>query len=121
MKIAVLSDIHANYRALETVIDHIERWEPDYVIVAGDIVNRGPRSLCCIQKIEEKRHNQGWQVIRGNHEDYVIERDHPDDPKIGHVLRNVQPVHFTYHQLNKDTTSLRALPNRISSGFTKLR
>ena len=120
MKIAVLTDIHANYRALESVINHIERWEPDYVIVAGDIVNRGPRSLCCIQKIEEKRDNDGWQVIRGNHEDYVIERDHPDDPKFGTLYDMYQPVHFTYNQLNKDTTALRALPNRISLDLQNL-
>ena len=104
MKIAVLTDIHANFRALETVIDHIKRWEPDRVIVAGDIVNRGPRSLCCIQTIEEKRHNDGWQVIRGNHEDYVIERDNPDDPKYGTLYEMYQPVHFAYNQLNKDTS-----------------
>jgi len=42
MKLAVLADIHGNYRALETVIDHIQTWHPDQVLVAGDIVNRGP-------------------------------------------------------------------------------
>jgi putative phosphoesterase len=120
MKIAVITDIHANYRALETVIDHIERWNPDHVIVAGDIVNRGPRSECCKQIIEEKRHNEGWKVIRGNHEDYVIERDDPDDPKSGVLFDMYQPVHFAYHQLNQDTSFLRALPNRISLEFINL-
>lgn len=120
MKIAVLTDIHANYRALETVIDHIERWNPDHVIVAGDIVNRGPRSECCMQKIEEKRLYDSWKVIRGNHEDYVIERDDPDDPKSGMFFEIYQPVHFTYHQINKDTSFLRSLPNRISMDFQNL-
>ena len=92
MKIAVLTDIHANYRALETVIDHVERWNPDLVFVAGDIVNRGPRSECCKHKVEEKRINDGWKVIRGNHEDYVIERDDPDDPKSGVLFDMYQPV-----------------------------
>ena len=117
MKIAVLTDIHANYRALETVIDHIEHWNPDHVIVAGDIVNRGPRSECCKQEIEEKRLYEGWKVIRGNHEDYVIERDSPDDPKSGILFDMYQPVHFAYHQLNQDTSFLRSLPNRISMEF----
>ena len=120
MKIAVLTDIHANYRALETVIDHIERWNPDHVIIAGDIVNRGPRSECCQQKIEEKRLNDGWKVIRGNHEDYVIERDDPDDPKSGVLFDMYQPVHFAYHQLNQDTSFLRSLPNRMSMEFQNL-
>ena len=114
MKIAVLADIHANYRALETVIDHVERWKPDHVFIAGDIVNRGPRSLCCLQWIEEKRINDDWHVIRGNHEDYVIERDHPDDPKSGSLYEIFQPVHFTYQQLNEDVSLLRALPKQFS-------
>lgn len=43
MKIATLADIHGNYQALITVIDHVERWKPDLVFVLGDIINRGPR------------------------------------------------------------------------------
>lgn len=114
MKIAVLADIHANYRALETVIEHVEKWIPDFVYVAGDIVNRGPRSLCCLQLIEEKRQKFGWQVIRGNHEEYVIERDQPDDPKSGTQFELFKPVHFTYHQLQQDVSPLRSLPQQIS-------
>ncbi len=114
MKIAVLADIHANYRALETTVDHVERWNPDFVLVAGDIVNRGPRSLCCLQMIEEKRKKAGWKVIRGNHEDYVIERDHPDDPKCGPQFEMFQPVHFTYQQLNQNIDRIRTLPEKIS-------
>lgn len=41
MKIAILSDIHGNLPALQTVADDIARWQPDQVIVNGDIVNRG--------------------------------------------------------------------------------
>lgn len=119
MKIAVLADIHANYRALEIVIDHVERWKPDLVFVAGDIVNRGPRSLCCLNWILEKQTGDGWFVIRGNHEDYVIERDHPEDPKDGPVYDMAQPVHFTYNQLNKDIAHIRALPTQISLDLGK--
>jgi putative phosphoesterase len=113
MKIAVLADIHGNYRALETTIEHIECWEPDYVLVAGDIVNRGPRSLCCLQRIEEKRKNEGWLVIRGNHEDYVMQRDLPDAPQSGPRFEIFQPIHFTHQQLNQNTEQLRSLPEKI--------
>jgi putative phosphoesterase len=114
MKIAALADIHANYRALEVVIDHIERWQPDAILVAGDIINRGPRSFCCLQLIEEKHLNAGWQVIRGNHEDYVIERDHPESPKSGPFYEMIRLTHFTYNQLNGDVSALKALPQQIS-------
>lgn len=114
MKIAALADIHANYRALEAVIEHLERWQPDAILVAGDIVNRGPRSLCCLQEIEEKRQQAGWQVIRGNHEDYVIERGQPDDPQSGPFYEMIRPIHFTYNQMQRDTTIIEALPEQIS-------
>jgi predicted MPP superfamily phosphohydrolase len=39
MKIAVLADIHGNLAALRAVIDDIDAWSPDLVLVAGDIVN----------------------------------------------------------------------------------
>lgn len=114
MKIAVLADIHGNYRALETVIHHLECWEPNYFFVAGDIVNRGPRSLCCLQLLEEKRKNEGWQVIRGNHEDYVLQWDHPDAPQSGPQFEMFQPVHFTHQQLHRNTDQIRLLPEKIS-------
>jgi putative phosphoesterase len=117
MKIAVLADIHANYRALETVIAHVEDWKPDTVLVAGDIVNRGPRSLCCLEWIEEKRKIEGWQVIRGNHEDYVISRDEPDAPQSGPLYEMFQPVRFTYDQLHGDVSKIRSLPEQISLDF----
>jgi len=42
------------------------------VIIAGDIVNRGPRPLECFQFVREKQQNYGWKLIRGNHEEYVL-------------------------------------------------
>jgi predicted phosphodiesterase len=117
MKIAVLADIHANYRALEAVIDHIERWGPDHVFVAGDIVNRGPRSLCCLEWIEEKRQNESWRVIRGNHEDYVLQRERPDAPQSGPKFEMFKPVHFSHQQLNGHTGLLRSLPEKINLDF----
>lgn len=72
MKLAILADIHANVVALQRVIAHVEAWQPDRVIVAGDIVNRGPRPLECLQLIQEKQRQSDWLLVRGNHEDYVI-------------------------------------------------
>ena len=80
MKIAVLADIHANYIALQTVAYHVDAWRPDYVIVAGDVVNRGPRPQECLEFILEKQLAKDWRLIRGNHEDYVIEQAKPDSP-----------------------------------------
>ena len=71
-KLAVLSDIHGNFAALQAVADHIDRWQPDAVVVAGDIVNRGPRSRDCLRFVLARAAEAGWQIIRGNHEEYVL-------------------------------------------------
>jgi putative phosphoesterase len=113
MKIAVLSDIHGNYPALESVTDHVERWEADLVLVAGDIVNRGPRSHDCLKFLEWKRQERGWEIIRGNHEDYVISRADPKDPKTGPLYDLFQPTHFIFEQLNGDVSSLVSMPEEV--------
>ena len=55
MKLAVLSDIHGNWPGLMVVADHIERWQPDLVIVNGDVINRGPNSAACWDFVQQKR------------------------------------------------------------------
>ncbi len=114
MKIAVLADIHANYRALQAVSEHIEAWRPDFVYVAGDIVNRGPRSLDCLRFVQRKQLSADWRVIRGNHEDYVIARSAPDAPQSGPLFELFRPVHFTYLQLNEDISDLIKMPEILS-------
>ena len=110
MKIAVLSDIHGNFPALEAITDHIERWTPDLVFVAGDIVNRGPRSHHCLWFLEGKQRDNSWKIIRGNHDDYVISREDPKDPKQGPRYELFKPAHFIYQQLNNDVSGLKSLP-----------
>ncbi len=82
MKIAVLSDIHGNLPALEAVLDDIEAWGPDQVVVNGDLVNRGAYSLHCLQLLECR-----WPhavFLEGNHEAFVVAcagaREEPGDP-----------------------------------------
>ena len=69
MKLAVISDIHGNLPALEAVIADLAQWNPDQVVVNGDVVNRGPSSLACWNLIQQQK---GWVTLIGNHEQYVI-------------------------------------------------
>ena len=57
MKIALLADIHANFSALQTVSADIETWQPDLVIVAGDLVNRGPKPKECLEFVHQQSPN----------------------------------------------------------------
>ncbi|MCA9932793.1 MAG: metallophosphoesterase family protein [Ardenticatenaceae bacterium] len=113
MKIAVLSDIHGNLPALQTVAHHIEQWHPDHVVVAGDFINRGPQSPACWQLIQTKAASQGWQIIKGNHEDYVISHQQPQ-PTTKALEELSRVSKWTYQQLNGAVNDLAALPDQIS-------
>ncbi|MEN9937884.1 MAG: hypothetical protein RLZZ387_4463 [Chloroflexota bacterium] len=115
MKLAVLADIHGNLAALEAVSDDIARWQPDAVAVAGDIVNRGPRSLACLRFVQDRARDAGWQVIRGNHEDYVINVarfPHLRPQGLEGAVR--ENVRWTRRDLGGAVGELQALPERLS-------
>jgi predicted phosphodiesterase len=113
MKLAVLADIHGNYQALQTVAAHIEQWQPDMVVVAGDVVNRGPRPLECLQFVQQKVRSEGWLTVRGNHEDYVIEYTTPENVPVGIEFESFRSAYWTYQQLNGDVSALQAMPFKV--------
>ncbi|MCS6772880.1 MAG: metallophosphatase family protein [Thermoflexales bacterium] len=111
MKIAILADIHGNYPALCAAVEHLERWAPDLVIVAGDTVNRGPSSAACWGFVRQRQREQGWQVILGNHEEYVISQGAPDAPREGPKFELARVSYWTYGQLGAEAVKeLQALP-----------
>lgn len=73
MRLAIIADIHGNLPALEAVLARLETLRPDRVVVAGDVVNGGPDSLACWERIRAT----GWPVLRGNHERYVFDYGTP--------------------------------------------
>lgn len=72
MKVAVFSDVQANRPAFETAIERIDAWRPDLVVMAGDLINRGPDSIGCLELFDQRRRTQGWLPVRGNHELWVL-------------------------------------------------
>jgi len=110
MKIAVLADIHANFIALNTALDHLSHWKPDRVIIAGDIVNRGPRPAECLDLIEDNIIKDDWLAIRGNHEDYVILHASPDAPRQGPALEVHRASYWTFRQLGSNVIRLSDMP-----------
>ena len=109
MKVAVLADIHGNLPALEEVADQIERLKPDLVLVAGDIVNRGPCSPECLAFVQERQAQAGWQVIRGNHEGYVIRNFEQPQTHDGLERDIQQNVNWTLQRLG-GIEAIAALP-----------
>jgi predicted phosphodiesterase len=113
MRVAVLADIHANLPALEAAIEHVDSWKPDRVIVAGDVVNRGPRPVECLCRVEDLRARRGWRVIQGNHEEYVLREGsvRPDRPDWESKL--CQHTAWTYRKIRQHLDLLTAWPSEL--------
>jgi predicted phosphodiesterase len=114
MKAAVLADIHSNWQALQAVADHIERWQPDRVVVAGDVINRGPRPAECLDFLLEMQRERGWLMVLGNHEEYVIHHAQPRVPIAGPWIQIWGSSRWTYEKLKGDVSALEAMPLRQS-------
>lgn len=71
MRLAILSDIHANLQALEAVLRDLEKQIPDQVICLGDLVGYGAFPSECIQLI--RKHCS--QVVLGNHDSVCAGKD----------------------------------------------
>jgi predicted phosphodiesterase len=69
MPILVISDIHANLTALETILD--DAGEYDSVWCLGDLVGYGPDPNECIQRVQEL---PGLKCVIGNHDAAALNR-----------------------------------------------
>lgn len=63
MRVLVMSDIHANYTALETVIK--DAGDFDAVWCLGDVVGYGPDPNACVELLSEQ---PNLQCVLGNHD-----------------------------------------------------
>jgi diadenosine tetraphosphatase ApaH/serine/threonine PP2A family protein phosphatase len=63
-RVAVISDVHANWQALEAVLEEIERDQPDELWCLGDLVGYGPRPNPCCAVVERR----AAFCLAGNHD-----------------------------------------------------
>jgi len=68
MKIAVISDIHANLHALTAVINDFEKHGVDKVFALGDYVMAGPQPVETVKFIL----TQPWEMIQGNTDKLIV-------------------------------------------------
>jgi len=86
MRIAFLSDIHANIVALEAVLSAIRKHRPERIISLGDQVNLGP----CPRETLTLLKSEGVECLHGNHERYILSAMAGDPAYSGanfHMLR----------------------------------
>jgi len=62
MRVALLSDIHSNYHALEAVMVDMSRRGVDRLVCLGDLTVKGPLPKECVDRVRDL----GCPVVRGN-------------------------------------------------------
>ena len=64
MRVAVISDIHGNWHALEAVLAEVERERPDALWCLGDLVGYGPQPNRCCAEVSTR----AQLCLVGNHD-----------------------------------------------------
>ena len=67
MRIAIVSDIHANLTALEAVVADLQQQRPDLVVQGGDLIAGGSRPAEVIDRVRELN----WPGVHGNTDEMV--------------------------------------------------
>lgn len=118
MKIAVMSDIHGNYIALQRCLAHALEQNVDAYIFWGDYLGEFPYPQRTLEILYELKQNASCIFIRGNKEDYWLNRrkDQNCDWKSGN--RSVMAMIYNYNSLNaKDLDFFETLPISQSIRF----
>lgn len=117
MKIAVISDIHSNIYALDSVLADIETKDVDMIVCTGDLVGYGTRPNEVIQTLKKNK----ILTIMGNYDDaignlkIVCGCDYPD-PK--DAEKAGLSMHFTGQTTtNENKEYLRNLPKELIFTF----
>lgn len=106
--VALISDIHGNLDALDTVLADPDFQRAGTVLVLGDIVGYGPDSEQCVSRI---RALPNARVLRGNHEQAVF-----DDEAAARFTRDARwAIEWTREHVSADTREwIDTLPLELS-------
>lgn len=63
MRVAIISDIHANWQALDAVMEDIKSQGCERVLCLGDLAMAGPQPRMVIDFV---RKQDNWEIIQGN-------------------------------------------------------
>lgn len=66
MKIAIISDIHANLLALNAVLEDIKKNNCEKIFCLGDIALAGANPVETVEKIQKLSQNDNFTIIQGN-------------------------------------------------------
>lgn len=71
-KLAIISDIHGNYKALEAFLAYLTEHPVDGIVALGDYVTDSPYPERTMDLIYQMREQYRCYMIRGNREEYLL-------------------------------------------------
>ncbi len=103
MRYGLISDIHGNLEALETVLAELHNLEVDAILCLGDVVGYGPNPDECVKLVQA----HAAICLMGNHDEASL--GDTDLSFFNYVAR--EAIEWTGEHLNPDSKNfLRALP-----------
>jgi diadenosine tetraphosphatase ApaH/serine/threonine PP2A family protein phosphatase len=113
MRIAIISDVHANLEALSAVLERSKVADVDETWCLGDLVGYGPSPNECIEIIREKC----AVVLKGNHDAGAT----GEEPLKHFNLDGQEAMQWTLRELSQENTDyLRSLPLTAERGDATL-
>jgi putative phosphoesterase len=95
MRIALISDIHGNLVALETVLDELQREKPDRVVCLGDVACFGPQPRDVLARLRELK----CPVVMGNTDRALLDPESATQHDPSHMAES---VFWSAKQLSQD-------------------
>lgn len=99
MKIAVLSDIHANYHALKACVDFMLTKDVDCFVFLGDYLTDLAFPLKTIEILQDLSNTYKCYFVRGNREDYLLNQRRCPNFRISSKSGS---LYYTYNHINDD-------------------
>lgn len=112
MRVAVISDVHGNYKALEAFLDYIESRSVDAIIGLGDYVTDSPYPKRTLSMIYEMQQKYSCHLTRGNREEYLLDNRRQDQG--WHICSPNGALYYTYqHVSDADLDWMEAMPSEM--------
>ncbi|MBI2919801.1 MAG: metallophosphoesterase family protein [Planctomycetes bacterium] len=105
MRTGIISDIHANWQAMQAALARLDKEGVDEIVCLGDVIGYGADPKICVEEIMRRR----IVTIRGNHERYVI-----GEIEDGLKADTEKAIEYTRAQLkNEHYTEIESWKNRL--------
>lgn len=103
MKIGIISDIHSNIQALNTILNEFDNLNVDKIICAGDIIGIGINPDEVVKTLIARKDK--LVIVKGNHENYLLN----GLPEMVHDNRLISNDEYQNHIWNHSKLSTESI------------